>query len=660
MSLLAEAKRYILTKIRGAASLPDQFDRAVYSENCHNVEITLNEQAQTRRGFAAAWNPAKSIVGMANWILAGANRLVYFNKTDGSVVLRNLSAGTESTIITGQSAEYGSFASLGARLLFALGNSSGAGAIQARVWDGVTAPAAADKAFEPPLTSAQLTFTFVNTGVGSVSKGSRNFAVVFTTRTGYETRPCPVVALFSSSGSITDLVPGTTTTPGNQQLQVTINVIGTWPASFVSAALLMTTVQNNARYFFVPNCTQFVLGGTGASVTFPNVNISDTVLGSSSSTEAFTSQKNYFGLYSQDSSGNGPFSPFKVLGYSDRAVYFVTLGDGTSGVFVSNKNAPQWITLANHLIQLEEKRQITTGFVLGGSLYLLGPAWTYACTDNTSLPISWVPPKQMDGRIGSPSVFGVSANSSLGYAWVADTTGLYLFQGGSYGVLPISHLNTSDWARINWAAAQGTVQVLDYPPAKMVLVKAPLDGASSANAILAWDYSMGKTWDTVNYCGLWDSPAFADIGSLANVWNPTAKVFEIYLSRYSAGRVYRSKSTAAGDVSLYNDDASGYTSQYRTCALPQASPQPRQIVGFKVRLTGSGSISQTSFSFDNARSHVLTPITAAAAPGSWPTSLVDMQSEAFFVEFSNGGVADSWFRVAGIEAFYEDDLWMQR
>ena len=237
----------------------------------------------------------------------------------------------------------------------------------------------------------------------------------------------------------------------------------TWPASYVSAALLATTVQNNARYFFVPGCTAAVTGGGSGSVTFPDININDTILGSSSSVEAVTAQKDYFGLYSQDSSGNGPFSPFKILGYSDRCVYFTTLADGTSGIFVSNKQAPQWITAANHLIQLEEKRQITTGFILRGSLYLLGPGWTYGCSDNTALPISWAPPSQIDGRIGTPAAFGVSANSSLGYAFVAATDGLYLFEGGAYGVLPISYLNKADWARINWAAPQGRVAGARFP-----------------------------------------------------------------------------------------------------------------------------------------------------------------------------------------------------
>lgn len=659
MSLLEGAQKYTLTTIRGAASLPDQYDRSLYSELSRNVEFVLSQQATTRRGFAAAWNPNKSITSMFNWILAAANRLAYFNKTDGKVTLRNLSAGTEIDLLTSISgAQYADFASLGARLLFALGTSAGAGAAQARVWDGVTAPASADKAFEPPLASTAMSFGTSEPSSGTVSKGVHNLAVVFTTRTGYETRPSPIVPGFGSSGSIANLVPGSVNASGNKNLRVTIAPGSTWPSTFVSAALLMTTVQNKARYFFVPGCTASVTGGGGGTVTFPDIDLSDVILGSSASTEAITASKNYFALYSQDSSGNGPFSPFLVLGYSDRAVYLTLLPDGTSAIFVSNKNAPQWVTLASHLIQLEEKRQISSMCVLKGSLYLFGPGWTYGVSDNSSLPATWVPPQQVDGRIGTPSVFGVSANSSGGYAFVADTAGLYLLENGAYATMPVSHLNESEWARINWAAAQGSVQVLDFPSRKTVMVKAPLDGASSATHILSWNYSQGKAWDKVNF-SLADSAAMADIGAIATVLNPTAKVFEMYASRVTAGKVYRSKSTAAGDTSLYNDDSSGITSQHRLPSLPPAAPEPRQIIGFRPRLRGSGSITPTVYSLDNTRSHALAAITAQPAPGKFPLILCDVQSEAVFLEFSNGGVADAYFSVAGVEAFYTEWL-MQR
>jgi hypothetical protein len=194
----------------------------------------------------------------------------------------------------------------------------------------------------------------------------------------------------------------------------------------------------------------------------------------------------------------------------------------------------------------------------------------------------------------------------------------------------------------------------------MVLVQAAVDGAQVGNKILAWDYSQGKSWDKVNYCGTWEGTAFPDIGAITNVWNPTAKIFEVYLSRYTAGKVYRSKSTAAGDVSLFNDDSIGYFSAYRTCSLPQASPEPRQIHGFRPRIIGGGTIFPYVYTLDNTRSHALLPVTASATPGKWPLWLTDIQSEAAFLQFDNNGAADAWFKVAGVEVFYDNDWVVQR
>lgn len=639
--------------MRGAATLPDAFDRSSYADIARNVEFVMSDQVITRRGFGQAWNPAKSITRMFPWTLAAANRLAYYNKTDGKAVSRDLATGTETDLAT-VSAQYADFASLGTRLAMTFATSAGVGAGQCQIWN--TTAATADKAFPKPTSAFAITTT--EPAAGTVTKGDHNLAVVFTTRTGAETRPCPMTASWSSSGGISDLVPKTVTASGSKSLRVTITPTSVWPADYVSAALLMTTKQNPARYFFVPGCTVTVTGGAGTAATFPDVNLADAVLAASSSTEAVSGQKNYFALWSQDSSGSGPFSPFAVLGYSDRTCYLTLLSDGTTALVVSNKYAPQWITLASHVIQLPEKRHITSMAVLRNSLYLFGPGWTYAVSDNGGLPVTWVPPQEIDGRIGSPSPLGVCANSSLGYSWVAASDGLYRLQGGTYPDRPVSYLNTPEWERINWAAVAGSIEVLDFPARKQVWVKAPLDGATAANYLMVWDYSSGTNWDKVNYA-IQNSAALVDIGSMANVYNNAAKLYEVYLSSYTAGKVYRTKSTAAADTSLYNDDGSAIFSVYRSCALPKVTPEPKQIVAFRGRIRGSGTLGVAVYTLDATRSYTLASITASSAPGKWPTILLDMQSEALNVQITNSNAVDAWFMIAGWEVFWTDWI-MQR
>lgn len=689
MSFLEDCESSELTKIRGSASLPDEYDQGVWADFSQNCEYLLNEQMQTRRGFARAFRGSLggsgsfgSITRMLSWITAGLNRLIYYLNNGegfGRIIIRDLSTGVEIVpFFPGTTAvpETVDLVSQGSTFMTAPLSSDGtalevpANYPSAAVSDGVSW---ADRLFAAPLRDSDFGMSFTEPTLGTVSAGAHNFAVVFTTRAGYETRPSPLKADFTSSGGIEDLRPFTFTAAGGLSLQVTItSAFGGWPASYYSVALLMTTVQNPNRYYFVPGVT--VPLNPGPSTPLPLVDISDIVLASNASTEAVTATKNYFGLYSQDSasfptigSGAGPFSPWKIIIYGTRTVYLCTLLDGTSGMFISNPGAPQWVTLANHLRQLPGKLRITSAFVLRQTLYVLGPEWTYTFSDNGGLPVTWAPPGQVDSHVGTITNYGVDANSSLGYAWVAHDTGLYLFSGGFYAARPATYLNTPDWDRINWAAPVAVIQVKDFPARKMVLVKVPLDGAVVARHIMAIDYSNGTAWDQVNY-SLWDfdDAVFNGVGAMELVLNPTKKLYELYASEYVGDPfgfvdVFRSKSVAAGDATavdlspLFSDDgdtSAGIDCRYRSCALPKVFREPNQIAAISPRIKGNGTVNVTASTLDHTRTHVLDPITASQAPGTWPINLTDIQTEAVHVEYDNGAVANSWFLISGIKIFW--------
>jgi hypothetical protein len=341
-------------------------------------------------------------------------------------------------------------------------------------------------------------------------------------------------------------------------------------------------------------------------------------------------------------------------------VYIATLSDGTDALFISNKSAFQWITLASHMRQLPERRKIWAAWVIGKILYVGGPGWTYAFSDNTALPVTWAPPSEVDGRIGPSGPLCVAANSSLGYAWVANTSGLYLLQGGAFPALPISYLQTPDWERINWSAlasAPAALQVLDVPSLKLVLIRAPLDAATSSSHILAWSYANGKTWDKVDF-SLWSSAAWTDIGAMTMVFNNSKRLYELWLSRYGAGKVYRRKSTQAGDSNLYNDDSLGIDSLYRAAAMPQVFPEPIAHIAVQPRLRGSGTILQTAKTLDGGATVNLASITASATPGKWPLTMCDVQSEAAHYSWSNNAVANSYFIVSAIKSYFQN--WLNR
>lgn len=682
MSFLEDCESAEITKIRGQATLPDEYDRGVWAELARNCEFILNEQVQTRRGFARAFTSISGgpITRMLSWISAGLNRLIYYTNDSGSgvIIVRDLSLGSEAVIAITLAGETADIVSQGATFMFAPLNQSGqpvisTGISQAQVSDGVNW---SDVLFTAPLDTSVMTMSATEPAVGTVSKGAHNFAVVFTTRSGYETRPSPLVPGFPASGGLENLRPFTFIATGGLTLEVSMDILGgTWPAQYVSAALLMTTVQNPNRYFFVPGCTIQMHSGT---VTFPSVDLPDTVLASSSSTEAVTAAKNYFGLYSENGHvttvpgiGDGPIYPWKILVYGTRTVYFVTLVDGTSAIFISNPNAPQWITLANHLRQLPGKVQITSGYVLRQTLYIVGPEWTYTFSDNGGLPVTWASPGQVDSHIGTITSYGADANSSLGYAWVAHDTGLYLFTGGYYAARPATYLNTPDWDRVNWAAPVAVIQVKDFPSRKMVLVKVPLDGQPLATHIMAIDYSNGTGWDQVNY-SLWDINSLTlhgGIGALELVLNPTARLYELYLSESSTSlvgtSVFRSKSIAANDASvgnpnlLYSDDGdivSGIDCQFRSCALPKVDSDPNNYAAVKTRVKGNGALGVTAFTLDDTRQQALTDIQAGLTPGRWALNRMDVQSEALHMQYTNKATVQAWFLISGMKVYW--DRWL--
>src|SRR5580698_4089867 len=61
--------------------------------SCQNVEYSESiSMVKTRRGFKQAWNPAKIITTMYNWLQEQYNRIMYLSITDHAVFSRDLLA----------------------------------------------------------------------------------------------------------------------------------------------------------------------------------------------------------------------------------------------------------------------------------------------------------------------------------------------------------------------------------------------------------------------------------------------------------------------------------------------------------------------------------------------------------------------------------------
>lgn len=711
MSLLIDAEFVDITNFAGPNLNLDEEDsvepEALYARN---VEYLEGQVRVPRRGFTQVWDPARIITTMYNWIQEQSNRLLYLwiSSGNGNVVSRDLSSGAETTLIANIASAIGMCNFQAAyRVFMAFFKADGTAASQVRIWDGTLTSGSPniEAAFMHPLTSSDvgnIPAADIRPPVchaiigGGIMGGLHAFAVVATSWNGYQTGPGPIGNPTNYPAQQLNFIPifqdfgfSPVQPTGTCSFTIAIQPHTTWPSWVRSIQLAMTAelpllygitsafyqpyTPGPARWFLVPGTITNVTRGSSSTVTFA-INISDqTLLGT-----ATEITNTLFNLYFQNNDGTGPFSPHFICSYNNRAVYLArTPGpDGTSlvgTIFISDPYNPQYITLAFHSITLPEFRDCITAFYLGLTLYILGPQWMYAYSDNTQQPVSWAPAQLISGSIGSPFIKGVASNPALGYAWVADHIGLFYFNGVNFPILPTSYEQTPDWSRINFNCAKtnmDVLEVIDDSTNRIVMVKAPLDGATVATHLLVWDYTNGVLPEQVKYCGPWNiglastavsAPTYA-LGAAAIVRNPVNEIKEVWISRKdAAGNVKRQMSIEAGDATtaapgpLYNDDTLGIDGAYKLLAISQAANGPMQQLGGSFRIRGNGQINITAASFDETNPVPMAPIQAAdnsMTPGRRWLRLLNKQSETISYQIDNGATAGAFAYWAALRAYF--------
>ena len=666
MSLLQDADFEEYTNFSGPDLLLDEDDlEEPAAVACRNTEFVENNM-RTRRGFTLVWNPGKFIRVLYNWLQQQYDRLMYLN-SDNNFIARDL-AGIipEQTIISGVTANIMTFAQAGIRLYMSFADANGYGSQQTMVWDGTFTDATpnVEAVFQPPLQTTDLaggsnwaTFAEIDPGTGVVTAGPHSFLIVVQTWNGYQVAPGPV-----SSGTP---VPATFTATGNHDLQITITPASTWPLWVNTIQIAMTTADNPSRWFLVPSTNGGGPIGIARGGTIPavfDISIDDVTLTGGGPTEITDT---LFNLY------NGNTEPHCIGSVNNRTFYITRfLGpDGFSlqaTILVSEPNAPQYVTLAQHILNLPEGRDCTTGFALGASLYLLGPNWTFSFSDNLQVPVLWAPPTLVSKQVGSPYIRGVSVNQGKGYAWVADHTGLYWFDGSTYDARAASYHQEPDWDRINFGGPQSSFRVIESVTDRLVIVLCALDGATVANTLLVWDFTDGVTPEKIAYCGMWTFNDGEKMGDVEIVQNATKKIKQLTISfgdGVSTGNVQRIMSTEAGDATdsnpqpMYNDNGVGIDWSYSVLTITRgkAKAGPLNILGIEVRERGGGQINITFAGLDETYNLPMLPIRAtenSLTPGQRFLRLVDAQSELGIFTFDNGAVPGAFAYISRLRSYY--------
>jgi hypothetical protein len=657
MSLLDGCSKEVITEFGGAFPLIDPVDltadQAVFAYNCEFNP----KRVQPRRGFGTAWSPNKSIASIKYWaqgITGSITPYVAYLHDGTTVTVRNLATNVETDILTGLSdTSIMVSAPSGKRLYAAILSATGYDSHPGFVWDGNTAHTM-DQTFQRPMLTTEVTLTLAQPGAGVCTQGTHNVGVLFQTRSGYWTRPGPA----ANSALLTLTPTSITAADSTHNMQATLHLpSGTWPSWIQAVQIIYTTGFNNFEYYVVPGTITSVTAGGSADVVI-TWSVPDVQIRAIGSQGAGTLADDYFGLLSMDNSNNPPFKIKFVIPWGNRMVWVGNYG-GVDSFFPSDPGNPEWISADQHIQNLPSGLPISTAFVLRGVLYVVSPiGGIYAYFDNGGRPVSFRPPQEIDGSIGTPAPMGVTVDTSgNGYALIAAPQGLYLFLGVNLPDLPVSYYQQPDWDTIDWTKFTSIV-VKDHLQDRNFFVRATT--LSGVSQIFHWNYSRGRTAEKLKY-SIWTIGASYPLGPIEIVLNQTSKVWELYIApsvANAANPVLRQKSQKAGDTLLFRDlTATGIDWRWFGPPLPQGEDANMlNHIALRIRclgLGGSGNLYVAVQTLDGTRSVNPQGNPFAHATNQDQHTLIpyDLQNEVIIYQFSNNAVADNAVMISYMEHY---------
>ncbi len=501
--------------------------------------------------------------------------------------------------------------------------------------------------------------TTTEPAAGFVTAGPHRIGYILEYLSGFTGRACPDDGS-TSPPSITSFAPVTITAAGSKNLAVTVTP-GTWPSDIAAISVIMTTVGNLNQYYIVPGSrTPLTFASGAATIT---VDISDADLNSQGvDATPYLYWLTCASTATPATSGAPPFSASHLALFGDRMVYKGSQTDSAGNtidcLYVSERNNYQSITADQHLIQLPGQRNITTMFRMGGNNYIVGPHEIYAVTDTGDVPVTWPAPHLVDGRTGTLAIHGVEVSPSGQYAWIADQSGLYLFQGAPITTQAVSYYQSSDWARINWEVAY-TLQIKDDAGNKRLHVLVALDGSTTPTHIMTWDYTDGASYLAVRYS--LDSIANYNVGAIELVRNDlpaqvtgNQKLVELWLAPRNGAPVYLRK-VSTQDTAPYRDNAvEPINSIYRTCPLPGRDASGGLILmhnGFHARIKGAGTMAPILYDIDAVRSFTCRTLTMSTMPDADQLFHADLRGELAYIEFATNTTNEYW-KLAYLKYYY--------
>ncbi len=558
-------------------------------------------RVKTRSGFIAGVIVAGKVISTYDWINAGFGYVLIFE--DGTVKAIN-KANEAVTSMFPQAGRGMVVAEAGDEAYIAVYGSNGLGAGQVRISQPNIGIGTTDTAFAAPFVEVPV---ITDTGAGEVTQGVHKFAYIVQTRTGFAGQPGPKPGDVFSPVSFN-------VAAGGRALNMAITVTIPANASFVYP--IMTRADNPDRWYFVPD-VQVPLTPGPTTLNIP-INISDERLADG----AEEANENFDAIVATVANA-GPFSPSFVFNYGQRMAYIVD-----DKVYFSDQDDFQFITEDRNVVQVPGKKRMVAGGQLRQSAYLLGYQFTYEVADNGDFPSTWAPPSEVSSSIGAVGPEAIETHTAGDYWWVVSRSGVYLFDG-RYATRPISYYQSTDWNRINWAAAD-RIKIRDLFTRQELYVAVPLDGATEPTHTMCWSYARGLTPEEVDY-SLDDyntGTSFGRFGGLGIVRNPTTLLEELWITPVAAAAIRKQSASATDDA------GATITSEWESGFVLGGDGRKKinRFGGIDVSVSGGGFLSVIIYGPDRLRNTSFS-ITMSNTPGEDPEVKFDMTEEDISVRF---------------------------
>lgn len=587
--------------------------------------------AFSRAGTSNVQAVIGAVAGMYDWIAPSDHLLAM--QVGASIVRYRFADATLFTLVGSTAGGYApSFADLGPRLYIAEFDTTGAGTIQANVYDGGFAT---DTAFRAPL---QFTgSSAVDGGAGNCTQGTHLIGFIFQSRSGFAGLPSPV------NGSMLFQPISVTLNAGLRSITVSITLNTPADAGLGSAIFpIITRADNPSLYYFVPDNFAVLPPSSAGWTQVFTISVSDEDLAASA--EPATDQ---FSVITQSLAGTGPFNPQVVAAYGLRMCYLVG-----NQLYVSEINDPQKLSADRNIVQLLNQRKMATVAPLGQSLVLYGDKWTGAVTDNGDEPVTWPQPTSISDAIGAPFPNCIVSKTAGNYHWVLAEGGCYVFDG-AYPTRPITYLVGDTWGRINWAASYA-IQATDDVVGLKLSIALPLDGATVPSHILTIDYTNGLTFDTCDIS--LDNLGFGAFRSVAMVKELTSNRTALWIGPNAAGNIVHQDPalhTDAGNTYIHSTWESGYC---RDGNDPVRSVMVRVgSVGIWAR--GGGHMNVTAYGLDRQLQVGPDTLVLATAPGIELYDKLDLNPvENYTMRFETTALGD-WFQLSGFRAYQKAGIY---